>query len=631
LPEGSTTLELLAPARNTEIGIAAIDCGADAVYMAGPAFGAREAAGNTVEDVASLCDYAHKFGVRIFVTVNTILYDDELEEAGRMLQRLQEAGADAFIVQDLALLEVARKNGITVPLHASTQCSIRTPERARLLEDMGFSRLVLERELSLRQVREIGEATEAEIEFFVHGAICVCYNGQCHLSEHLAGRSSNRGACIQACRSRYNLVEEGGRTLAKDKPLLSLKDYNLLDRLEDLAEAGVNSFKIEGRLKSISYVRNTVRQYSLALDSLVAKGGGRWRRASFGRVEKGFQPDLSKTFNRGYTSLYIDGTRGRWASLDAPKSLGEHIGRVESVRKGVVEVRLADRTIRLANGDGFAFPSKGEVVGFRGDVCERNTIKTSGDISKLQEGTELYRNMSAEFEKSLTTNPCQRSIPAKVKLSFEGTTASGYSLRAVATSEDGRTVAAQADCGFVAADNPDRTKSLAVGQLSKTAGVYEFSASLEEDGEQSLPLVRAAELNALRRALAAELDKQPCRRIPLRNSGLGGKKGISVKGMVSYKADVSNHLSRQAYLSRGAEKVEDAYELSHREDAELMRTKYCIRYELGLCPVHQGAKPTGTLFLRNNGRLLRLGFDCASCEMTVSAQKADRDILSSTI
>ena len=262
-------LELLAPARDLQIGIAAINCGADAVYIAGPQFGARQAAGNSVEDIRSLCTYAHKFGVKIFITLNTILYDSELEAAYRFMLDIQKAGADAIIVQDLAVVKMAREGfggqfePLTIPLHASTQCSIRTPEQALFLESLGFSRLILERELSLDQIRAIRKAVSCELEFFVHGAICVCYNGQCYLSEMIAGRSANRGACIQACRSRYDLVDATGKVIVKDKALLSLKDYNLRGRLRELAEAGVDSFKIEGRLKNESYVRNVVHDYSL--------------------------------------------------------------------------------------------------------------------------------------------------------------------------------------------------------------------------------------------------------------------------------------------------------------------------------------------------------------------------------
>ena len=336
-------LELLAPARDLNIGIAAIDCGADAVYIAGPQFGARQAAGNSIEDIQALCDYAHKFGVKIFITLNTILYDSELEDAYRFMLDVQKAGADAIIVQDLAVVKLA-KEGIggrfepfTIPLHASTQCAIRTPEQAIFMESLGFSRLILERELSLEQIRAIRDAVRCELEFFVHGALCVCYSGQCYLSELIAGRSANRGACIQACRSRYDLVDASGKVIVKDKALLSLKDYNLRGRLRELADAGISSFKIEGRLKNESYVRNVVRDYSIALDRLVEKAPDEYERESFGRVSGGFTPDTSKTFNRGYTELFLDGKRGKWAAMDAAKSMGEMVGTVTSVGKNSID------------------------------------------------------------------------------------------------------------------------------------------------------------------------------------------------------------------------------------------------------------------------------------------------------
>ena len=320
-------LELLAPARNADIGIAAIDCGADAVYIAGPAFGARQAAGNAMDDIARLCAYARRFGARIFLTLNTILYDRELPEAERLLRAAKDAGVDAVIVQDLALAGTD-----ILPLHASTQCAIRTPEEAAFHERLGFRRLVLERQISLEDVRRIRAAVGCELEFFVHGALCASYSGQCYLSEQIAGRSANRGACIQACRSLYDLVDAQGRVLERSKALLSLKDLNLISRLDDLARAGVVSFKIEGRLKNISYVRNTVRAYSQALDRMVDAAPQTWRRTSSGRSEGGFTPQLEKTFNRGYTQLFLDGKRGPWAAMEIPKSMGEEIGTVTGTR-----------------------------------------------------------------------------------------------------------------------------------------------------------------------------------------------------------------------------------------------------------------------------------------------------------
>ena len=648
-------LELLAPARNADIGIAAIDCGADAVYIAGPAFGARQAAGNPVEEVRRLCAYAHRFGARVFVTFNTILYEDELEEARRLFLALEEAGADAFIVQDLAVLDF----GAHVPLHASTQCAIRTPEQARFYESLGFSRLVLERELSLEEVAAIRAAVSCELEFFVHGALCVCYSGNCYLSEYLAGRSANRGACVQACRSLYDLSDASGKVLLRDKALLSLRDYNLSERLEELAAGGICSFKIEGRLKNQSYVCNVVRVYSRVLDALVAAQPRQWRRASFGTVRGGFEPDLSKTFNRGYTQLYLDGLRGPWAAMDTPKGVGECIGEVASVRslnarECVVSVRPRSRDLKLSSGDGFAVVGRDGITGFRGDVCEGLQIRCK-QVSGLQPGAVLYRNLDVAFEKTLQTNRPERLLDVRLMLvpavsgvpsvSFtetkenalspedtpataasdslrgafsliscdeEGSGAAETGLMLVAETEDGRRVSVPFPEGEKA-ENQDRMAAILQTQLSKKTGLYQFRFTPQ--ATLSLPLLPAARLNALRRALAEALDREPCRCRPLPE---GRKTGTETGGNpYTYKANVSNSLASKRYGGPG----EPAYEQTHRPDAELMRTRYCVRYELGLCPKHHGSGTNAPLFLTNQGRRLQLTFDCARCEMTVGAVK----------
>ena len=629
-------LELLAPARNADIGIAAIDCGADAVYIAGPAFGARQAAGNPVEEVRRLCAYAHRFGARVFVTFNTILYEEELDEARQLFRSLEEAGADAFIVQDLAVLDF----GARVPLHASTQCAIRTPEQARFYESQGFARLVLERELSLQEVAAIREAVSCELEFFVHGALCVCYSGNCYLSEYLAGRSANRGACVQACRSLYDLSDASGKVLLRDKALLSLRDYNLVDRLEDLAEGGIVSFKIEGRLKNLSYVCNVVRAYSRALDALVAAQPDRWRRASFGTVRGGFEPDLSKTFNRGYTQLYLDGRRGPWAAMDTPKGMGERIGEVASVRplnawECVVTVRPRGRDLKLSSGDGFAVVGRDGITGFRGDVCEGLQIRCK-QVSGLQPGAVLYRNLDVAFEKTLQTRRPERLLDVRLALvpavaedtpataasdslrgafsliscDEEGSGAAETGLMLVAETEDGRRVSVPLPEGEPA-DNQERMAALLQMQLSKKTGIYQFRFCAQNI--PSLPLLPAARLNALRRDLAEALDQDPCRQRPLPE----GRKTETGPGCApyTYKANVSNSLAAARYGGAG----EPAYEQTHRADAELMRTRYCVRYELGLCPRHHGSGTNAPLFLTNQGRRLQLTFDCARCEMTVGA------------
>ncbi len=708
-----THLELLAPARNIDIGIAAIDCGADAVYVAGPAFGARKAAGNSMEDIRRLTGYAHRFGVRIFLTLNTILFDSELKEAERLLTEAKAAGVDAVIAQDLAVWKLT-----DLPVHASTQCAIRTPEKARLYENLGTERLVLERELSLERIKAIRSAVGCELEFFVHGALCVCYSGQCYLSEQIAGRSANRGECIQACRSLYDLVDWDGRTLVRNKALLSLKDYNLSGRLGDLADAGICSFKIEGRLKNISYVRNTVRAYSSALDELVASNPEKYSRASFGRVTGGFTPDLGKTFNRGYTELFLDGERSRgWSSMDAPKSIGEEVGTVVSIAPAgssrpdspagripagrfsagrpsdrpvaggeniTITVRMKSAAEQLRNGDGFSFLAKGgsEIIGFRGDVCQGCRI-TCKPVPGLYSGAKLYRNLDTAFEKELESNLPVRMIPVRVDIAVsmrnagiergggeraaeaDGNGRNGltgepqenaFLLTVKAVSQDGRSVGFEREVGTSAAENPERMRNMFTSQLSKSTGTYSFTlSSLDAEGSGgALPFLPASTLNAIRRDIAAELENLPCGGRTDDNAGCkarisaeatakdpsaaqaeaSAKDPADAKGRsaledipdiqkskvplsLSYKANIANRIARKTYLALGAEEADEAFELSLRPDAELMRTKYCVRYELGLCPVHQKAARNAPLFLVNNGKRYALSFDCKNCEMTV--------------
>ena len=650
-------LELLAPARTADIGIAAIDCGADAVYIAGPEFGARQAAGNSIDDIRRLCAYAHRFGARIFAALNTIIYADEMERACGMMLMLQDAGVDAIIVQDLGLAGVAMQRvrdvdggcaaklceeGLEIPLHASTQCAIRTPEKAAFLERLGFSRLILERELSLGQISAIRAAVDCELEFFVHGAVCVCYSGQCYISEHIAGRSANRGACIQACRSLYNLVDGEGRRLVQDKPLLSLKDYRLKDRLGDLAAAGISSFKVEGRLKNISYVRNVVREYSLALDSLVERFPEKYSRASFGRVSGGFVPDSSKTFNRGYTELWLDGRRGQWASDTAATSMGEPIGTVESVSPDgtMIRIRPSRPGLKLNNGDGFCFVSGGrEVTGFRGDVCEGLTVRCK-PVRGLHAGAEIYRNSDTAFEKVLETDMPERSVRVELTVTVQDS-GDGCILVVSAVTEDGRRCRKSAGEGADPARNVENMKNTIVAQLSRSSGHYSFSV-LDFQAER-LPFLPVSAVNALRRDLAAELDSMPVQARPLyRNPGqrLRVKGGPDVletvpgqdKAMESmrpeadsfaagrtftYKDNVANPETGELLSSLGAASVEPAYEIAGQKGAELMRTRYCIRYQFGRCPAHHGRKWPDRLFLENNGRLFELGFDCRNCEMTV--------------
>ena len=489
-----------------------------------------------------------------------------------------------------------------------------------------------------------------------------------HVRVHFRPQRKTRR--VHTGRSLYNLVDSStGKVLVRNKALLSLKDYNLLDRVEDLAEAGVSSFKIEGRLKNISYVRNTVTAYSRALDKLVVSHPDRYRRASFGRIQGGFTPDLAKTFNRGYTELFLDGHRGMWSSMDTPKGMGEIAGVVKSIvpcGKNEVIITLKPNNpagsasasknshnnsgtasaVSLSNGDGFAFTSgNGEIIGFRGDVCSGQTIRCK-KVAGLSVGTLLYRNISATFEKTLSATNSERLIDVNVNVNLSGCTNSGYILTAEALTEDGRKARISVNAGNESAGNVERMKSIISSQLSKTCGdfsfhtdtSYEFLNVETEDG--SIPFMSAAFLNDIRRKLADKLDKEPAhsremlnlRRLPLQDIGKPAAQNLSGNGEpacgkrtdfppshLSYKFNVSNHLAKETYLSHGADSADSAYEIVHNEDAELMRTKYCIRYELGQC---LKMKPKGTPFparlhLENNGQVFPLQFDCSNCEMVV--------------
>lgn len=604
-------IELLAPARTADIGTSAIRCGADAVYIGGPGFGARAAAGNSIADIKRLCDYAHPFGARVFATVNTIIYDDELDAAGKMMAELADAGVDALIVQDMAILSLAKDCGI--PLHASTQCSIRTPERAAFLSSQGFERIVLEREMSLDNIRSISEVVPGcEIEFFVHGALCVCYSGQCYLSRYLTGRSANRGECAQPCRALYDLEDEQGSVIARNKAFLSLKDYCLYDRLQDLIDAGVSSFKIEGRLKNESYVRNVVAAYSERLDQIVAASHGTLERASRGCCERTFTPSLDKTFNRGYTTLFLDGRRTPgWSSMDTPKGMGEKVGVVRELSsdKRTITVKRFPG-VRFSNGDGISFVAPGGGIGgFKADVAEGDILRAGRSVDGIFKGAELWRNADAAFEKEIASSAGSRMIDVGLNITL-----------------DGRNMKVEA--GNVAIDhtfdqianNPDRQKDAILQQLSKTAGIFRFNVANLYTTEAGVPFARPSELNQIRRDIAdavsmrqsAAASEQKATAASEQQSAAASVHISPVSQDRTYKANIANGMAQEFY--GGGQR---AYELEPQPDAELMRTKYCVRAELGLCPKQDGRNSPRPLVLRNNNKSLRLEFDCRHCEMTV--------------
>lgn len=395
------TLELLAPARDLACAMAAVDHGADAVYIGASDFGARVAAGNSVDDIHQLCDYAHRYGVRVYVTVNTLIYEDEIDKAYQLMKQLAEAKVDALLVQDMAAIElvarVRRELGYAPALHASTQCDTRSAGKVRWLQQQGFSRAVLARELSLDEIKAIHQAVPTvELEGFVHGALCVSYSGVCYASQHCFGRSANRGACAQFCRMKFDLLDADGRTIEHDRHLLSLKDMNRLDHLEELADAGICSFKIEGRLKTADYVKNVVSAYSRKLDDLVRRRPDDYRRASLGKVSYGFTPDLKKTFNRGFTTYFLHGRQPDIASFDTPKALGEMVGHVKELRRDSFTVA---GIAAFANGDGLCFLNdEHELEGFRVNRVEGGRLFPFKMPTHLRKGMTLYRNQDVAFE-----------------------------------------------------------------------------------------------------------------------------------------------------------------------------------------------------------------------------------------
>ncbi len=609
-------LELLAPAKNRDIGIAAINCGADALYIAGPSFGAREAAGNPIEDIESLASYAHRYRAKVYMTLNTILFQNEMEEAVELAHQAWRAGCDALIIQDMGLLNMDLP---PIPLFASTQTNIRDVAQAKLLESLGFSRLILARELSLQQIKEIRESVGVELESFIHGALCVSYSGQCYLSAKATGRSANRGVCAQACRSTYNLIDGNGDVLFREKALLSLKDLNLSGYIPNLVDAGISSFKIEGRLKNISYIKNIVRYYRGVIDSFIS-GREEYKASSSGKLWGGFTPRPELTFNRGYTNLFITGERGKWQSRESAKSIGEYIGKVENV----IEQKAGNlmfgykSDIKIGNGDGLCFITpKGKVLGARASITTQNTVTTNEPLT-IPLGSQIYRNYNLAFEKELEQNMPKRLIEVGVEFfSINGKTI------IKCESEDG--ICAQTEPGESAdiARNEELARQSIASQLGKTSDIYKFNLRrLEADKLMFYP---AATLNESRRTLAAELnigrERKRQEQKSLIESDLRGKLLDSklYSGIyLDYRANISNALSRELYRSLGVAGTEDAYEISAPAEAELMRCKYCIRFELGFCLKEKTARKIDEpLFLENNGKRYRLSFDCKNCEMVI--------------
>lgn len=638
MSNGLRKIELLAPAKNLECGIAAIDHGADAVYIGAAQFGARQTAGNSTDDIAELTRYAHQFGAAVYVTVNTIVYEKELAALEHLLKQLVEMGVDAILVQDMAVLEIYKKlkaeyvaRGYRMPaLHASTQTDNRSADKVKWLKENGFERVVLARELSLEEITDIHKAhPDVELEAFVHGALCVSYSGACYASQYFFNRSANRGECAQFCRMAFDLKDSDGETLIEDSYLLSLKDMCQLDRLGDLLEAGVCSLKIEGRLKDANYVKNVVATYSEALNAYIAKHSDKFRRSSFGKCSYTFTPALEKTFNRGFTHYFFNGRQKDISSFNTPKAMGEYVGYVKEIRRGSFNVA---GTAMFANGDGLCFFNRQKKLeGFRVNRVENNRLFPLTMPKNLEPGMALYRNNDIEFERAMQGKTSTR----KLQVRFVVDVVDGK-LTFTATDECGRSA------NVVLNENPEKAQKSQhdniVKQLEKLGNTVWTANEIYINNSADEFFIPSSRLAAVRRELLEALENTPVSNHTDKQA-VGETTTNSVNANNTVYADtinianVANTTAQNYYAAHGVKNAPTAFELNSDYKAgsttatsavpPLMTCRYCLRYALGYCVKNGGKRPTWhePLHLEaKNGIRVRLAFNCAKCQMEVYAE-----------
>lgn len=661
-------LELLAPAKNLECGIAAIDHGADAVYIGAPRFGARAAAGNSLEDIKKLCDYAHQFRAKVHVTVNTIIYENEMEDTLKMIGELDRIGVDALLLQDMGVLWDVRANRLWHrELHSSTQCDARSEDKVFWLSTLGFNRVVLARELSLDEISEIHKKhPSVELEVFVHGALCVSYSGVCYASEKCFGRSANRGECAQFCRMKFNLIDSDEKEIEHERHLLSLKDLCQIDHLQELADAGASSFKIEGRLKDVNYVKNVVAAYSRKLDEIVAANPDNYCRASFGRAIHTFQPNLKKTFNRGFTNYFLNGRQPDIASFDTPKAMGEYVGKVKEIR-GNVSFNVAT-VASFANGDGLCFINdEKELEGFRVNRVEGNRLYPLRMPEHLRPGMALYRNNDQAFENVLSKKTASRKIPLHIRVTpqysesgalqqvlieigasvnvpqLDSMTTEGFLEKHLFYKIDEYSYDFEAPLELARRPQGDNIRQ----QLSKMGNTIFESDEVVLAGDLENYFIPNSVLSEIRRDLietategiqnivdrslvkgvVEEIFSAPYQLNQAGEHELNPEEFVwqPAYGKWPYLYNIANRSAEHFYKTHGMKHIEPAFEVEQpKGESLIMQCRHCIRYSLGYCVKRGGKKPQWKepLFLElGDGRRFRLEFNCAECQMNVYSTK----------
>ena len=620
-------LELLAPAKDLKCGIAAIDCGADAVYIGAARFGARQAVGNSIDDINELCEYAHKFGCKVYVTVNTIIYDNELEDTQKLLNELGRIGVDAILVQDMGITKLQLPQNVA--LHASTQTDNRSAEKVEWLARHNFDRVVLARELSLEEIRNIHRRVpQTELEVFVHGALCVSYSGVCYASEYCFGRSANRGACAQFCRMKFDLTDKDGNEIINQAHLLSLKDMCRIDSLELLADAGVTSFKIEGRLKDINYVRNVTAAYSNQLNEIISRRGSEYERASSGVCDIRFTPNLNKTFNRGFTDYFLNGRTSDLASFYTPKAMGEYVGKVKEIRGNSFNVA---GTTSFANGDGLCFiNSNNELEGFRINRAEGNRLFPLRMPRGLRKGTALYRNSDQLFEKELNGDNGQRKLGIRINIKAS---AEGLHIEAK-TCDEKLHINLQKDISLEKAQKSqvDNIKRQ-ISKFGNTIFTVEDVIVEPTDFPWFIPNSILAEIrrqatDELMGRLSEMSENQKDTKTKDQAQQLPDNGKVSFHSISSYQQpymyNIANRLAHSFYEQEGMSDITPAFEIKKPSSPLVMQCRYCLRHELGQCK--KSHKQSGLLkeplHLRlADGRTFRLEFDCKKCQMNIYADE----------